>query len=438
VGYLLEVLYLEKGDGVLRILVIGSGGREHALACKLSESPQVEDLFCVPGNAGMAEIASCQKIDIIDNDELLKFAKKIKADLTVVGPELPLVNGLVDCFSQEGMAVFGPTSVAARLEGSKIFAKELMVKYGIPTGKSRAFQDRSQAIRYIEQSSPPLVIKADGLAAGKGVTVALDREAAREAVDLCMVKRAFGQSGQRILIEEFLEGQEVSLLAFSDGKRVVPMEPAQDYKRIFDGDRGPNTGGMGSYCPVPFVSPDIYQKIVEEILQPTIRALGEEGIKYKGVIYGGLILTDEGPKALEFNVRFGDPETQAILPRLKSDLVEIMIRTVEEDLDGVELQWSPESCVSVVLASKGYPESSTKGVPIYGLEEAKKMDGVYLFHAATERSNGELVTAGGRVLAVSALGKDFQEARRKAYLAVDKITFEGMQFRRDIAARVSG
>lgn len=422
----------------MRILVIGSGGREHALACKLSESPQVDDLFCVPGNAGMADIATCQKIDIMDNDELLKFAKKIKADLTVVGPELPLVNGLVDCFSQEGMTVFGPTSVAARLEGSKIFAKELMVKYGIPTGKSTAFQDQSQAVRYIEQSSPPLVIKADGLAAGKGVTVALDREAAREAVDLCMVKRAFGQSGQRILIEEFLEGQEVSLLAFSDGKRVVPMEPAQDYKRIFDGDRGPNTGGMGSYCPVPFVSPDIYQEIVEEILQPTIRALGEEGIKYKGVIYGGLILTDEGPKALEFNVRFGDPETQAILPRLKSDLVEIMIRTVEEDLDGVELQWSTESCVSVVLASKGYPESSTKGVPIYGLEEAKKMDGVYLFHAATERSNGELVTAGGRVLAVSALGKDFQEARRKAYLAVDKITFEGMQFRRDIAARACG
>lgn len=422
----------------MRILVIGSGGREHALACKLSESPQVDDLFCVPGNAGIADIATCQKIDIMDNDELLKFAKKIKADLTVVGPELPLVNGLVDCFSQEGMTVFGPTSVAARLEGSKIFAKELMVKYGIPTGKSRAFQDQGQAVRYIEQSSPPLVIKADGLAAGKGVTVALDREAAQEAVDLCMVKGAFGQSGQRILIEEFLEGQEVSLLAFSDGKRVVPMEPAQDYKRIFDGDRGPNTGGMGSYCPVPFVSPDIYQEIVEEILQPTIRALGEEGIKYKGVIYGGLILTDEGPKVLEFNVRFGDPETQAILPRLRSDLVEIMIRTVEEDLGGVELQWSTESCVSVVLASKGYPESSTKGVPIYGLEEAKKMDGVYLFHAATERSNGELVTAGGRVLAVSALGKDFQEARRKAYLAVDKITFEGMQFRRDIAARACG
>lgn len=422
----------------MRILVIGSGGREHALACRLSESSQVDDLFCVPGNAGMAEIATCQKIDIMDNGELLKFAKKIKADLTVVGPELPLGNGLVDCFSQEGMTVFGPTSVAARLEGSKIFAKELMVKYGIPTGKSRAFQDRSQAIRYIEQSSPPLVIKADGLAAGKGVTVALDREAAREAVDLCMVKRAFGQSGQRILIEEFLEGQEVSLLAFSDGKRVVPMEPAQDYKRIFDGDRGPNTGGMGSYCPVPFVSPHIYQEIVEKILQPTITALGEEGIKYKGVIYGGLILTDEGPKVLEFNVRFGDPETQAILPRLKSDLVEIMIRTVEEDLDGVELQWSPESCVSVVLASRGYPQNSTKGVPVYGLEEAKKMDGVYLFHAATKRSNGELVTDGGRVLAVSALGKDFQEARRKAYLAVDKIKFEGMQFRRDIAARVCG
>jgi len=422
----------------LRILVIGSGGREHTLACKLSESPEVDDLFCVPGNAGMAEIATCQKIDIMDNDELLKFAKKIKADLTVVGPELPLVNGLVDCFSQEGMTVFGPTSMAARLEGSKIFAKELMVKYGIPTGKSRAFQDRGQAIRYIEQSSPPLVIKADGLAAGKGVIVALDREAAREAVDLCMVKRAFGQSGQQILIEEFLEGQEVSLLAFSDGKRVVPMEPAQDYKRIFDGDRGPNTGGMGSYCPVPFVSPDIYQEIVEKILQPTITALGEEGIKYKGVIYGGLILTDEGPKVLEFNVRFGDPETQAILPRLKSDLVEIMIRTVEEDLDGVQLQWSPESCVSVVLASRGYPQNSTKGVPIYGLEEAKKMESIYLFHAATKRSNGELVTAGGRVLAVSALGKDFQEARRKAYLAVDKITFEGMQFRRDIAARVCG
>ncbi|WP_308767437.1 phosphoribosylamine--glycine ligase [Candidatus Hakubella thermalkaliphila] len=428
----------EKGDRALRILVIGSGGREHALACKLSESPQVDDLFCVPGNAGMAEIATCQKLDIMDNDELLKFAKKIKADLTVVGPELPLVNGLVDCFSQERVTVFGPTSVAARLEGSKIFAKELMVKYGIPTGKSRTFQDRGQAIRYIGESSPPVVIKADGLAAGKGVTVALDREAAREAVDLCLVKRAFGQSGQQILIEEFLEGQEVSLLAFSDGERVVPMEPAQDYKRIFDGDRGPNTGGMGSYCPVPFVSPHIYQEIVEKILQPTITALGEEGIKYKGVIYGGLILTDEGSKVLEFNVRFGDPETQAILPRLKSDLLEIMIRTVEEDLEGVELQWSPESCVSVVLASRGYPQSSTKGVSIYGLEEAKKMESVYLFHAATERSNGELVTDGGRVLAVSALGKDFQEARRKAYLAVDKITFEGMQFRRDIAARVCG
>lgn len=421
--------------GALKILVIGSGGREHALVWKIKQNPLVGEVFCIPGNGGIAQIAECVNIDQSDLEALADFAQGKSIDLTVIGPEVPLVDGIADVFDKKGLKVFGPSSEAARLEGSKSFAKEIMNKYGVPTGEASLFNNYAEAVSYLEGLNPPYVIKADGLAAGKGVFIAKTLEEAKAAVKSCLVDKQFGLAGELILIEECLEGPELSILAFSDGKDVLPMVPAQDYKRAYDNDEGLNTGGMGSYSPVPIVTPSLYDDIVKTILKPTIAGLASEGIEYRGVIYAGLMITEDGPKVLEFNVRFGDPETQAILPRLKSDILEPMLACAEGNLSGVKLDWTEEPCVTVVLASGGYPGGYKTGFEIKGLDEASAMDGITVFHAGTRLKDRKIATSGGRVLNVSALGKDFAQARDRAYAAIDKIHFEDIHYRKDIALR---
>ncbi|MEJ5185726.1 MAG: phosphoribosylamine--glycine ligase [Candidatus Geothermincolales bacterium] len=421
-------------------MVVGSGGREHALAWKIASSPLVDKLYCAPGNAGMEELGECVNITPEDVKTLARFAVEKKVDLTVVGPEAPLVAGLVDEFQARGLRVFGPTAEAARMEGSKAFAKQLMLESGIPTAPAEVFDDLDEALRCLRRKEPPYVIKADGLAAGKGVVVAQDDRQAYDALKACLVDRKFGASGERVLVEEHLVGREASVLAFVDGDKVLPLQPAQDYKRVGEGDTGPNTGGMGSYSPVPFIGEDDFRRVVKEILEPTAKALVARGIVYRGVLYAGLMMTDEGPKVLEFNVRFGDPETQALLPRLKTDIVEVMEAVVGgrlEDIPGLE--WSEEPCVTVVVASGGYPGTYETGFTIRGLEEASRVEGVTVFHAGTKRgSKGEVLTSGGRVLNVSALGPDFSVARERAYEAVRRIEFENMYYRKDIAQAVAG
>ncbi len=423
----------------MKVLVVGGGGREHALTWKIAQSPMVDRIYCAPGNAGMATLAECVSIKAEDIEALASFAMEKRVDLTVVGPEAPLVAGIADVFGRRGLAVFGPDREAAQMEGSKDFAKRLMLEAGVPTGKAEVFTDIEDAKACIKRGSPPFVVKADGLAAGKGVVIAQDDRAAYEALKACFLDRAFGAAGDKVLIEEFLEGQEVSILTFVDGEDILPMAPAQDYKRVGDGDTGPNTGGMGSYSPVPVLSQEDYRRAVEEILKPTARALAARGIRYRGILYAGLILTAEGPKVLEFNVRFGDPETQAVLPRLKSDLVEAMLAVVEGRLAGMRLDWSDEACVTVVIASGGYPADYSKGYPISGLEEAGAMEGVTVFHAGTRLGEGgEVLTDGGRVLNVSAMGPDFAAARERAYQAVERIDFQDIYYRKDIALRAVG
>lgn len=419
----------------MRVLVIGSGGREHALVWKIKQSPKVDEVFCIPGNGGIARDAQCVSIDQSDLSALADFAEEKSIDLTVVGPEAPLVGGIADVFAKRGLKIFAPISRAAQMEGSKIFAKQIMEKYGVPTGWAKVFTDYDQAISFLKTIEAPYVVKADGLAAGKGVIIAGDFEQAEEAVRSCLVEGRFGSAGQRVIVEEYLEGQELSVLAFSDGKNVLPMVPAQDYKRAYDNDEGLNTGGMGSYSPVPIVTPELYDTVIATVLKPTIQGLASEGIEYKGVIYAGLMITSEGPKVLEFNARFGDPETQAILPRLESDIIEPMLAVAAGDLTGVELKWTKDACITVVLASGGYPGDYVTGFEISGLEEAASNEGVSIFHAGTKLSDGKIVTSGGRVLNVSALGKDFAEAREKAYAAISKISFNGMHYRKDIALR---
>lgn len=419
----------------MKVLIIGSGGRENALVWKIKQSPMVDEVFCVPGNGGIAQLAGCVNIDQTDFIALADFAQDKAIDLTVVGPEAPLVGGIADVFANKNLKVFGPNAEAARLEGSKSFAKEIMKKYGIPTAGASLFDNYAEAVSYLESLKPPYVIKADGLAAGKGVFIAKTLDEAKAAVKSCLVDKQFGLAGELILIEEHLEGPELSILAFSDGKDVLSMVPAQDYKRAYDNDEGLNTGGMGSYSPVPIVTPSLYGDIVKNIFKPTIAGLASEGIEYRGVIYAGLIITEDGPKVLEFNVRFGDPETQAILPRLKSDILEPMLACTEGSLSGIRLDWTEESCVTVVLASGGYPGDYKVGYEIKGLDEASSGEGVTIFHAGTKLKNGKVVTSGGRVLNVSALGKDFTQARERAYAAIDKIHFEDMHYRKDIALR---
>jgi len=418
----------------MRILVLGGGGREHAIVVKLAESPLVTDIHVAPGNGGTAGIATNITLDAEDGAAVAAYACANEIDLVVIGPEAPLVAGVADAIREAGIPAFGPGASGARLEGSKTFSKGLMARHGLPTGFSEAFTDREEALEYLSEVSAPIVVKADGLAAGKGVTVAMDIHTARCAVDECFDGR-FGDAGSTVLIEEFLTGPECSLLAFTDGVTVVPMEPAQDHKRAYENDEGPNTGGMGVYSPVPIVTEAEYATMVD-VMERTVAGLRSEGIDYRGVLYGGFILTDEGPKLLEFNARFGDPETQVVLPRLDGDLAEIMLACAEQRLADVELGWKPDWAVSVVLASGGYPGEYMTGKPIMGLERAQFLPGVTIYHAGTKLAeDGSLLTAGGRVLNVTALGASFADARTAAYEAVDCITWEGMFYRTDIGAK---
>lgn len=418
----------------MRVLVVGSGGREHALAWKLAASPHVNRLFVAPGNGGTSAIAQNMPIEATDIASLVAFARRERIDLTVVGPEAPLVAGLADAFAAEGLPVFGPTAAAAQLEGSKAFAKRFMVEEGIPTGMGVIFRDYPTALAYLHQQGAPAVIKASGLAAGKGVSICQTLEEAEEALRRVMVERVFGAAGDEVLVETCLVGEEASLLAFSDGKTVAPLLPARDYKRVGDGDVGPNTGGMGGFAPSPFLPPLLVEEAVSRVLQPAINGMRRRNTPYVGLLYAGLMLTDLGMRVLEFNCRFGDPETQSLLPLLESDLVEIMMACVEGRLDPALVRWKPACAVCIVLASRGYPETYEKGKEIIGVEGAERIPDVVIFHAGTKRENGRLLTAGGRVLAVTSIAPTLAEARQKAYAAAEAIHFEGAHYRRDIAA----
>jgi phosphoribosylamine--glycine ligase len=416
----------------MRILVVGSGGREHTLVWKLAQSESVAQVYAAPGNAGTAQLAKNLGISATDIDALTRAAKENDIALVVVGPEVPLAAGIVDALEGVGIPAFGPSKEAAMIESSKVFAKGLMQKYGIPCAKGETFSSFPEARSYLERQSAPIVVKADGLAAGKGSIVAESKEEALQALSDIMESRIFGASGDQVLIEERLVGKEVSLLAFTDGKTVVPMVPACDYKRIFDGDQGPNTGGMGGYSPPGFFGKELIEQTTKTILEPAVQAMTREGRPYKGVIYGGLIMTAEGPKALEFNARFGDPETQVTLPCLKTDLANILLAVVNGILDRINVEWSDEACVGVVMASQGYPGSYKTGFPITGLDRLDPE--VVVFHAGTKQEGNQAVTAGGRVLTVVATGSTIAEARAKVYSNVPRIHFEGCYYRKDIAA----
>lgn len=419
----------------MKILVVGGGGREHALAWKLRRDTPGARLFCAPGNAGTAALGENLAIGAEDLDGLLNWARRERPDLTVVGPEAPLCAGLADRFRAEGLAVFGPSAAAARIEGSKRFAKEIMRAAGVPTADYAAFSDLSAALAHVRSRGAPLVVKADGLAAGKGVTVCATVAEAEQAVREALERGAFGAAGREVLIEECLVGEEASILALVDGERIAPLASSQDHKRVGDGDRGPNTGGMGAYSPAPVVGESDWPAIRSRILEPTVAELRRRGIEYRGVLYAGLMFTANGPRVLEFNCRFGDPETQAILPRWDGDLGAALLACAAGRLDPASIRWRPEACVTVVMAAAGYPGAYRKGDPIEGLEEAARLPGVTVFHAGTRLADGRVVTAGGRVLNVTALGAGIREARDRAYAAVERIRFEGAHFRRDIAER---
>lgn len=414
----------------MNVLVIGRGGREHALAWKFAQSEQVEKVYVAPGNEGMRDVATPVAIDENDFDALVLFAKENDIGLTFVGPEIPLMNGIVDRFEAEGFRVFGPNKAAAVIEGSKAFTKELMEKYDIPTAAYETFTNYEEAVAYIQKVGAPIVIKADGLAAGKGVTVAMTLEEALQAVKEMLQDVKFGEASKKVVIEEFLDGQEFSLMAFVNGTTVYPMVIAQDHKRAFDGDKGPNTGGMGAYSPVPQIPESAVEVAIETVLHPTAQAMIKEGRSFTGILYAGLILTSEGPKVIEFNARFGDPETEVVLPRLESDLVDVC----NDVLDGKELtlKWSEEAVIGVVLASKGYPEAYEKGAVIRGLDT---LEGVIVFHAGTAMKHGDFVTNGGRVLFVACKAKDLQEAKDKVYKEIEKIESDGLFYRSDIGYR---
>ncbi len=412
--------------------MVGGGAREHTLVWKLAQSPKVKEIYAAPGNAGTAQHAQNLDIKAEDIEGLLKSAKDSKIDLTVVGPEAPLAAGIADRFLANGMAIFGASQKAAEVESSKVFAKELMQKHGIPCGHSASFTDYQQAKEYLQRQKPPVVVKADGLAAGKGVIIAESIPEAQEALASIMERKSLGAAGDRVLIEEYLVGREMSTFVFTDGRTVVPMVPACDYKRIFDGDQGPNTGGMGSYSPPPFYNEALAHIIAKTIMEPVIMALGDANREYRGVLYGGLMITNNVPKVLEFNARFGDPETQVVLPRLKTDLVDIMLAVVDNKLDTINIEWSDDACVGVVLASAGYPGSYKTGYAISGLDEVDK--DIMVFHAGTRAGpEGQVLTSGGRVMTIAATGKNLAEAREKVYKHIPRIHFEGCQYRRDIA-----
>lgn len=417
----------------MKILVVGSGGREHALVWKISQSPKVKKIYCAPGNGGIAEIAECVDIDVTDSKSLVQFALKYEIDLTVVGPELPLTLGLVDQLEMNGLKAFGPNKMAAEIEGSKTFSKDLMKKYHIPTAEYNTFTKPDDAEKYIHDLKPPFVIKADGLAAGKGVFVCSTRGEGFDAVDRIMNKKDFGDSGTRMIIEECLVGEEASILAVTDGEDLVILPAAQDHKAIFEGDRGPNTGGMGAYAPAPVMTESLIRTVTEKVLIPTIRGMKAEGRPYKGVLYAGLMITSGGPKVLEFNCRFGDPEIQAILPLVKTDIIDLMLASIDGKISDLNIEIHDNAAICVVMASGGYPGSYEKGKVIQGLDLVD--EDVIVFHAGTKKKNKNLVTSGGRVLGITTMASRLEDAIEKVYKAVGQITFDGAYYRRDIAHR---
>jgi phosphoribosylamine--glycine ligase len=416
----------------MRVLLVGGGGREHAIAWKLKKDNPGLELFCAPGNAGIEKLAQCRAIPANDLPRLLEFAREIRADLTIVGPEEPLTMGIADLFAQYGLKVFGPNKSAARLEGSKAFAKGLMRKYNIPTADYHVFDTYEAAYEYVSAAGGPLVVKADGLAAGKGVTICRSAEDAYVAIYDAMRQDKFGSAGRTVVIEEMLTGPEVSVLAFTDGQTIMPMVSAQDHKRAYNGGRGPNTGGMGAFSPSGRYTPEVEALCVKQIIEPTLAALRGEGIDYRGIIYFGLMLTDDGPKVIEYNCRFGDPETQVVLPRLHNNLLGIMLACAEGRLDGVHLTWNADAAAFVTLVSDGYPGAYKKGLPITGLAEITENSNTIIFHAGTAVENGQVVTAGGRVLGVTALSRTVAEAAGRVYEVLPKVRFEGARFRNDI------
>ncbi len=422
----------------MRILVIGGGGREHALTWKLSSSPLVKKLYAAPGNAGMSELAECVKVEVDDLKGLADFAQRNSVDLTVVGPELPLTLGMVDEFERRNLKILGPTKEAAAIEGSKVFAKQFMNKHHIPTASFKIFDNPEQASDFVKASEMPLVIKADGLAAGKGVVIVEDTSTALSTIQRIMVEKAFGESGSRIVVEDFLEGEEMTVLAFTDGQTIRSMPTSQDHKKIFEGDQGPNTGGMGAYAPTTIADEKLMARIYDEILEPTIAGLQSEGKTFKGILYAGLMLTEIGPKVMEFNCRFGDPETQVVLPLLKTDLAEVFLAIVDGELSLQDVEWNENYAVCVVLASAGYPGKYEKGKEVFGLNKVRGMQDVLVFHAGTKREGGRILTDGGRVLGITGTDVSMDKAIQKTYAAVDKIRFEGMQCRRDIGHRATG
>ena len=421
----------------MKVLIVGGGGREHAIAWKVAKSPKVEKLYCAPGNAGIAEVAECVNIGVMEFDKLTAFARENQIDLTIIGPDDPLAAGAVDAFEAAGLRVFGPRKNAAILEASKAFSKDLMKKYGIPTAAYETFTSPEAALAYLETAKMPIVLKADGLALGKGVLICKDLEEAKEGVKTLMLDKQFGSAGDEIVIEEFMTGREVSVLSFVDGKTIKIMTSAQDHKRAKDGDQGLNTGGMGTFSPSPFYTADVDAFCKEHIYQKTVDAMRAEGREFKGIIFFGLMLTADGPKVLEYNARFGDPETQVVLPRMKNDIVDLFEACIDGTLDQMDLQFEDNAAVCVVLASDGYPEHYEKGFPIHGLEHFKDADGYYVFHAGSKfDADGQIVTNGGRVLGVTATGKTLKEARANAYTATEFITFDNKYMRHDIGKAI--
>jgi phosphoribosylamine--glycine ligase len=419
----------------MKVLVVGGGGREHALVWKVAQSPKVSKVYCAPGNAGISEQATTVPIKANDLNGLIEFAIEEKIDLTVVGPEEPLTRGIVDLFESKGLFIFGANKRAAEIEGSKAFAKEMMKKYHIPTAFFEIFEDQKQAINYIRTKGAPIVVKADGLAAGKGVIVCKTVEEAIEAVSRIMVEKIFGEAGIRVVVEEYLVGEEASYIAFTDGKAILPMASSQDHKPIFDGDQGPNTGGMGAYSPAPVVTDEVNERIIEKILRPIIYGMGGEDRPYKGVLYAGLMIHNGEPKVLEFNARFGDPETQPVLMRMKGDIVPILEACMKGTLSQCKIEWDNRASICVVMSSKGYPGDYQKGKVIKGLREVSQMEGVFVFHAGTAFKDGQMITNGGRVLGVTGLGEDIPRAIEKTYQAVKKISWEGVHYRTDVGKK---
>lgn len=419
----------------MKVLVVGSGGREHAIVWKIAQSHKVSKIYCAPGNGGISELAECVNIKATDMDGMVDFATQNKIDLTVVAPDDPLAMGMVDALEKKGLRAFGPNQAAAEIEASKSFSKDLMKKYHIPTADYHVYSSFDEAKAHLVSCSYPIVVKANGLALGKGVIIAKTMEEAIEATQKILVYKDFGSAGDRVVIEEFITGPEVSVLTFTDGKTIVPMVSSQDHKRAFDNDEGPNTGGMGTFSPSLQYTLAMQDEVMETILKPTIEGMKKEGRPFKGVLYVGLMLTPQGIRVLEYNARFGDPETQVVLPRLKTDLIDIFDAIIDEKLDSINFEWEDNATVCVALASGGYPSKYETGIPMFGLSEAAKMPDVVLFHAGTKKENGQFVTAGGRVLGVTASGTDIPQAREKAYAAVKKISFEGMHYRTDIGIK---